>query len=160
MPARRSISARDSAASITIGGPQPTKKPCAIVECPKLSYVRGLCSMHHEREKKYGDPHRKSQKAKTIPERFWEKVDAEGDCWEWTGALSGGYGQFRTEAAVSRGAHRWSWEHLVGPIPSSMQLDHLCRNRRCVNPDHLEPVPQRTNVLRGYGAAGRQRHRK
>ncbi|MBO0884191.1 MAG: HNH endonuclease [Mycobacterium sp.] len=51
--------------------------------------------------------------------------------------------------AHHRGAHVFAYELLVGPIPTGMQLDHLCRNRSCVNPDHLEPVSQRVNLLRG-----------
>lgn len=83
-------------------------------------------------------------------ERFWEKVDASGDCWVWTrGCIGDGYGA----AYVGKRqvlAHRRSWEMLVGPIPFGQVLDHLCHNRRCVNPDHMESVDRRTNVLRGY----------
>jgi len=85
--------------------------------------------------------------------RFWEKVDlaAAGGCWEWTGGISdNGYGRFR--AGGNKGyAHRFAWELLRGPIPGGLTIDHLCRNRRCVNPDHLEPVDCRTNLLRGVG---------
>lgn len=69
-------------------------------------------------------------------------------CWLWTGVIqAGGYGRFRTQ---NRGhmAHRWLYEQLVGPIPEGMQLDHLCRVRNCVRPDHLEPVTPRENTLR------------
>lgn len=51
-------------------------------------------------------------------------------------------------------AHRLVWELLVGPIPQGKQIDHLCRNHACVNPEHLDIVTQRTNLLRGFGAAG------
>lgn len=87
-------------------------------------------------------------------DRFWPKVDAAGDCWEWTGSrLKNGYG------AVGRGgrgngnhmAHRAAWELLVGEIPAGLVIDHLCRNRGCVNPDHLEPITTRENLLRGHG---------
>lgn len=77
-------------------------------------------------------------------------------CIEWTGRIDRyGYGQFgpggRNVANV--GAHRWSYEHHVGPIPAGYQVDHLCRNRKCVNPDHLEAVTPRENVLRSASPA-------
>lgn len=88
-----------------------------------------------------------------IAERFWEKVDL-GLCWEWTAFRDvNGYGRFgvgsRT-AGTARvmQAHRWAWEHLVGPVPPGLELDHLCGNKGCVNPDHLEPVAHDENMRR------------
>ena len=82
--------------------------------------------------------------------RFWAKVDVSGDCWEWTAACFGnGYGQFRVWPNENhRGAHCVVWEMLVGPIPEGFEIDHRCKNRACVNPDHLEPVPQIVNLMR------------
>ena len=93
-------------------------------------------------------------------ERFWEKVDKTKICWNWTAGCfgsSGEYGCFyKTGGRVAVGAHRWSYENLIGPIPDGLVLDHLCRNTKCVRPDHLEPVTHRTNILRGEGLAARQ----
>jgi hypothetical protein len=80
--------------------------------------------------------------------RFFTKIDATGPCWEWTGALSFGYGRFRDGKLVVQ-AHRWAWKRLVGEIDDDLDLDHLCRNRKCCNPDHLEPVSRQENLRRG-----------
>ena len=82
--------------------------------------------------------------------RFWSFVERSDGCWLWTAGLDwDGYGIFTAEASRTVRAHRWAYVALVGPIPSGLHLDHLCRNRACVNPDHLEPVTSRINTLRG-----------
>ena len=90
-------------------------------------------------------------------DRFWPKVDATGDCWEWTATRDkDGYGKFREGSTGSRNvmAHRWAWEALVGPIPSGMEVDHMCYHRCCVNPDHLRIVTQMENIQgRRFSAA-------
>lgn len=81
--------------------------------------------------------------------RFWDKVDLSGDCWEWTASRNaGGYGQFWLAGTVTL-AHRLAYELLVGPIPDGLEIDHLCRNRGCVKPSHLQPVSHTENVRRG-----------
>lgn len=85
-------------------------------------------------------------------QRFWLKVNkTPNGCWEWTGAKSDGYGYawFSPKRLL---AHRVSYELTKGKIPEGLVLDHLCRNRGCVNPEHLEPVTNVENVLRGFGA--------
>ncbi len=88
-----------------------------------------------------------------LPTRFWQYVQVRDDgCWQWLSALRGRlkYGTFWHERK-SVTAHRFSFERLCGPVPPGLQLDHLCRNPQCVNPAHLEVVPNRVNVLRGVG---------
>ncbi len=87
--------------------------------------------------------------------RFWEKVDRQSlGCWLWTAATSVyGYGLFFHEKK-SRRAHRVGYELIKGKIPKGMQLDHLCRVRNCVNPDHLEIVDNKENVRRGMAPQG------
>lgn len=88
-------------------------------------------------------------------DRFWSKVDDSAGphgCWPWLAHTSAdGYGQFAIGARGRAVAHRFAYEAAVGAIPAGLQLDHLCRQRNCCNPSHLEPVTNRVNVLRGVG---------
>ena len=91
--------------------------------------------------------------------RFWAKVQKTEDCWLWTAALDQGYGRFSVAPGRAARAPRVAYELLVGSIPADRQLDHLCRNRACVNPAHLELVTSRTNTLRGLGRTARNARR-
>lgn len=90
--------------------------------------------------------------------RFFGKVAVASDmgaCWLWTGArISTGYGRF---AALGHpiAAHRAAYILAIGPIPSGLQIDHLCRVRSCANPTHLEPVTQKVNMMRGDSPSAR-----
>jgi hypothetical protein len=84
-------------------------------------------------------------------------VEPAPGCWLWKGAVHyGGYGTYTARHGDKRYAHRMVYELLVGPIPDGLDLDHLCRVRSCVNPDHLEPVTRRENLLRGETDAARR----
>ena len=85
--------------------------------------------------------------------RFWSRVNKTDTCWLWTAGLTtDGYGHF-AEHRISRRAHRIAYEMLVGPIPVGLTVDHLCRERTCQNPAHMELVPPGVNAMRGNGPA-------
>jgi hypothetical protein len=90
-----------------------------------------------------------------LPERIESKISPEPNsgCWLWDASLKDcGYGNVRWRGVVQP-AHRVVYECLVGPIPDALVLDHKCRLRCCVNPEHLEIVTEQTNILRGVGMA-------
>jgi hypothetical protein len=75
------------------------------------------------------------------------RIDVNG-CWIWTMSFySNGYGQKWMDGKLTP-AHRWMYLTRIGPIPSGLDLDHLCKNKACVNPDHLEPVTREVNIRR------------
>lgn len=104
-----------------------------------------------------------AQRAVPAIDRVWPKLNKHGPapecrpdlgpCWIWNGGVDGkGYGQI-TEDGKGLRVHRVVYEALVGPFPSGLEPDHLCRVRRCARPDHLEPVTSRENNLRGNSVA-------
>lgn len=98
--------------------------------------------------------HQNKMRHGTEEERFTKRIEAcrtEG-CWIWDKALQGdGYGYFHRTNGGTTYAHIVSWERVNGPVPDGCELDHLCREIRCFNPAHLEPVTHQVNVLRGIG---------
>lgn len=95
---------------------------------------------------------RPSRSPVPIAERFWKYVEFTDSCWLWRGSTTKkGYGQISGEPHTQKRfmAYRWLYEFVVGPIPDGLTLDHLCRNRGCVRPDHMEAVTNRVNILRG-----------
>lgn len=90
--------------------------------------------------------------------RIWRLavINLSTGCWNWSGALyPNGYAGL-TIAGRRALAHRISFQAFVGPIPDGLVLDHMCRNRACVNPDHLEPVTNGENIRRGVLARKRE----
>jgi len=110
-----------------------------------------MCDMHYRRTKKFGDPHIRGGRVIPSPEdRFWEKVDATGDCWAWSGAHDrDGYSVFSIDNRSVK-VHRFAYELLIAPIPPGLTIDHLCRNTGCVNPSHMEPVSMAENLRRAH----------
>lgn len=133
-----------------------SNRTCEFPGCQRKFYGRGLCDPHYQQRHKHGKELTEIREIfrGTAEERFYYYADTSGECWNWTGPISPyGYGIMRGKDIPSRHAHRFGYILLRGPIPDSLVLDHLCRNRRCVNPDHLEPVTNTENVMRGEGFA-------
>lgn len=101
----------------------------------------------------FTQPRYRIQKIKTVAERLWPRVHVQPNyCWRWVGYIGAqGYGRIsgprRSPVLL---VHRVTYELLRGAIPDGTELDHLCRNRWCCNPDHLEAVPHRINAIRGH----------
>lgn len=121
------------------------RPPCIVASCDAPNDTAGLCGKHCRRAKK-GQPLEGTL--------FWWKFDRkivarDNGCWLWAGTVgSTGYGQFGGSYA-----HRLSYQRHRGPIPPGLVIDHLCRVRLCVNPDHMEPVTLGENTRRGMGHA-------
>src|SRR5574337_48498 len=81
--------------------------------------------------------------------RFWSHVEKTDYCWNWTAFKDkDGYGKFKPTHTTLVRAHRFSYELLVGPIPKGLQLDHICKNKACVNPAHMQAVTCNENIKR------------
>jgi len=129
---------------------RPKSTPrCSVEGCERSIYGRGWCNKHWARWYRHGDTSLAGHWAPPT-ERFWAAAGSPGpDCWLWSAARTGaGYGVLAVAGKMLL-AHRFAYELLVGPIPEGLQIDHLCRNRGCVNPAHLEPVTCQVNLLRG-----------
>lgn len=150
------------------GGPPRiaiTDPTCSVEGCSRPTKTRGWCNTHYERWRKYGDHEFVTFIKGDTMRRFWSAIErtVPDGCWPWTGTVTAsGYGHIMVDGR-NRGVHRFAYEALVGPVPADLVLDHVCHqvsecqmgtdcpHRRCCNPAHLKPCPQRENALRGYG---------
>lgn len=139
---------------------------CSVADCPNKAFSKGMCNKHHLRWHKHGDPNIviSVQDKRPAAERWRDRyqVHPETGCWLWSESwLVHGYGKI-SDQGVDKYAYRYVYEQLVGPIPVGMTLDHLCHSRdascaggdtcwhrRCVNPEHMQPVPLAVNIARG-----------
>lgn len=125
------------------------RSQCSIPECERPHEARGWCRLHYLRWwHRRGDPSIFRPQPQNDFQRFFDKVEVTSSCWLWRGCQRRGYGAFQYHGRLT-GAHRVSYEWLVGPIPLGLHIDHLCRITLCVNPDHLEVVTSRENGRRG-----------
>lgn len=120
------------------------KYTCNVEDCTDLT-DGGMCTKHRYRMRKWGRTELPSHF-----EKFMMLVEKTDTCWLWKGYIrTDGYGRARHTSSNHGLAHKWLWEHTNGSVPEGLELDHLCRVRHCVNPEHLEPVTRQVNVLRG-----------
>lgn len=151
-PRRANVRGRDR----TVKEFDMPKGTCSIDGCDKPVKTRGMCGMHVERVRKWGDPHNPGTFIKgDLIARFWSKVEKRGpeECWPWLGTvLANGYGQFHAGRGKRVPAHRFAYELMAGPIPDGLQIDHVrawgCTRTDCVNPAHMEPVTLLENARR------------
>ena len=133
---------------------------CTVDDWGKKYYSSGYCKIHYYRMYRTGtltlDP-------KPTPEQlFWAKVDKSTDCWRWTACRSpDGYGRFVNKKIKDTLCHRIAYEFVIGPIPTGLQIRHLCNNGHlgCVNPHHMVPGTHSQNMIdRSYaGTLKRQK---
>lgn len=133
---------------------------CTIGGCDRPGNVggRGWCQMHYRRYQRHGSPFVSSRivgddvarfESYIVPGSIPTHATELGACWLWTGAVTkDGYGVMEVQDLPTASAHRWSYRHHIGALVDGLELDHLCRVRRCVNPYHLEQVTHVVNISR------------
>lgn len=130
-------------------------RTCTRPDCARRHVARGLCNAHYLLARDHGELSPLVRPSEQ--DRFWSNVVRGPDCWAWTGGHSvAGYGRFNRDGRRPDYAHRYSYELHKGVIPAGCQIDHLCHNRGCCNPAHLEAVTQQENIRRGE--VGTQTH--
>lgn len=126
---------------------------CSVEGCERRNFGHGFCQMHYARWRRHGDPLvvDESRQPKPLRERLLGRIniDPNTGCWIWRGFRKpDGYARVGRNGKLVY-VHVASYEEFVGPVPEGLELDHLCRNPSCLNPDHLEPVTHAENIRRG-----------
>lgn len=125
-----------------------TQTTCFYPSCPNPYQRQGFCESHWNKWRE----HTAAVIHDPVEVAFFSRVsfgNAIDECWLWTGKVHRKYGAFNPpRTRVKLIAHRWAYEYLVGPIPEGLQLDHLCCQKLCVSPFHLEPVTLQENLYR------------
>lgn len=133
----------------------PRERPtCSIEGCESPHAARGWCGNHYAQWQRRGDPTPPPLHYATPSERLAELHErTEDGCMIYTGPLNrGGYGVINTKLSQSKLAHRVAWELVHGLIPEDREIDHICRNRACINVEHLRVVTRVQNLQNHSGA--------
>lgn len=148
---------------------KPVTKVCSIDGCGRRVSALGYCGSHYRRTKRYGHPMADVEVAKQNGSRWtsgppllryftnldWSQTTQDG-CWIWGGKTQGHYPAMHDGNGCTA-VHRWVVRFIGRVVPSGSHVDHLCRNKRCVNPAHLEVVPNQVNILRGMAWSVREK---
>lgn len=126
---------------------------CDFPGCSRKYKADGLCAGHYKQHRSGANlaplaegPSRRDTSQMSTRERFMHfvVVGSDSECWDWSGTLVGGYGQF-SAGGVTHYAHRYAYETSVGELPEWVQVDHTCHNRACVNLEHLREATNKQN---------------
>lgn len=133
-------------------------RTCSVEGCDRKHLAKGMCRRHYSRMYLHGRLDVVVFRG-PVPERLaGQSASLPNGCVVFTGYLTPkGYGHIGIDGS-KRFAHVLAYEQAYGPVPAGLEVDHLCRNRACINPEHLEAVPHQVNCQRGV--AGKNWHRR